>query len=168
MPTIRMSVDEWIKVKANPRQRDTEKHAAKAKHLLTPSPDHAHVSAARLPNETLVKLDGHTRALLWKRGTVPALRIYQLTTILRDRNEMLEFKHSSAVLPGIVGRRPKLTREQLQEVHEVTGSGRTAKYGTVRKLAEKFGCCVKVITRARQQGYMVYAREDKMKSASCA
>lgn len=103
-----------------------------------------------------------------KRGTVPALRIYQLTTILRDRNEMLEFKHSSEVLPGIVGRRPKLTREQLQEVHEVTGSGRTAKYGTVRKLAEKFGCCVKVITRARQQGYMVYAREDKMKSASCA
>ena len=68
---IRMSTDEWIKVQDNPIQRDTERHAAKAKHLLTPLPVHSVVSAARLPGGGLIKLDGHTRALLWARGIVP-------------------------------------------------------------------------------------------------
>ncbi len=71
-------------------------------------------------------------------------------------------------LPGIVGRRPKLTREQLAEVHEVCGSEPIAKYGTVQLLAKKFGCSPKTVTKARQQGYMVYQREDRIKSASCA
>lgn len=70
MPLRKMKVSEWIKVKDNPIQRDTERHAAKAKHLLTPLPIHAIVYAAELPNGTLVKLDGHTRALLWKRNQV--------------------------------------------------------------------------------------------------
>jgi hypothetical protein len=106
-----------------------------------------------------------------KRGKVPALRIYELAALLRDKNEMLiwqEEKMEGKTLPGIVGRRPKLTREQLAEVHEVCGSGRIAKHGTVQLLAKKFGCSVKVITRARQQGYMVYQREDRIKSALCA
>jgi len=102
-----------------------------------------------------------------RRKTVPALRIYQLTSILRDKNEMLEIKRC-VQLPGITGRRPKLTREQLEEVYQVTGSGKASKYGTVVMLAKKFGCCVKVITRARQQGYMLYHREDKIKSSVCA
>ena len=73
MRTIRMSVKDWIgKVKDNPIQRDTERHAAKAKHLLEPNSTHAAVSAAELPNGKLVKLDGHTRALLWQRGQVEA------------------------------------------------------------------------------------------------
>ncbi len=70
MSTIQMSVSDWIKVRDNPIQRDTERHAAKAKHLLTPLPIHAITFAAKLPNGELVKLDGHTRALLWKRNQV--------------------------------------------------------------------------------------------------
>lgn len=70
MSSLKMSVADWIAVPDNPIQRDTERHASKAKHLLTPSPTHAHVSAAKLPDGTLVKLDGHTRALLWARNSV--------------------------------------------------------------------------------------------------
>jgi len=67
MSTIKMTVDDWIAVEDNPRQRDTERHAAKARHLKQFSPTHAFVAAAKLPSGKLVKLDGHTRALLWKR-----------------------------------------------------------------------------------------------------
>jgi hypothetical protein len=70
MSMMRMSVSDWIKVRDNPIQRDTERHAQQAKHLLTPLPIHAIVFAAKLPNGDLVKLDGHTRALLWKRNQV--------------------------------------------------------------------------------------------------
>lgn len=70
MPLRKMRVSDWIKVQDNPIQRDTERHAAKAKHLLTPLPIHAIVYAAELPTGKLVKLDGHTRALLWKRNQV--------------------------------------------------------------------------------------------------
>lgn len=70
MPLRKMKVSEWIKVQDNPIQRDTERHAAKAKHLLTPLSIHAIVYAAELPDGKLVKLDGHTRALLWKRNQV--------------------------------------------------------------------------------------------------
>lgn len=66
----KMTVKEWIAVQDNPIQRDTERHAARAKHLLAPLPIHAIVYAAELPNGQLVKLDGHTRALLWKRNQV--------------------------------------------------------------------------------------------------
>jgi hypothetical protein len=70
MPLRKMKVSDWIKVQDNPIQRDTERHAAKAKHLLTPLSIHAVVYAAELPNGKLVKLDGHTRALLWSRNQV--------------------------------------------------------------------------------------------------
>ena len=70
MTVRKMTVAEWIKVEDNPIQRDTEHHAAKAKHLLTPLPSHAFVFACELPNGKLIKLDGHTRALLWQRGQV--------------------------------------------------------------------------------------------------
>ena len=106
-----------------------------------------------------------------KRRTIPELRLYQLTAMLKDKNEMLiweEEKMAGKTLPGIVGRRPKLTREQLAEVHEVCGSEPIAKYGTVQLLAKKFGCSPKTVTRARQQGYMVYQREVRIKSALCA
>ena len=71
MKTLSMKVHEWIAVEDNPIQRDTERHAAKAKHLLTPLPTHYFVFAAELPGGTLIKLDGHTRALMWKRGDIP-------------------------------------------------------------------------------------------------
>ncbi len=68
----KMLTEDWIAVKDNPIQRDTERHAAKAKHLMTPHPTHSFVFAAELPGGKLIKLDGHTRALLWKRKQVPA------------------------------------------------------------------------------------------------
>lgn len=66
----KMTVKEWIAVPANPIQRDTERHLAKAFHLMTPSPSHAYVFAAELPDGKLLKLDGHTRALAWEREMV--------------------------------------------------------------------------------------------------
>lgn len=65
-----MSVDEWIFVSDCPIQRDTERHAlaAKKKHLSKTSLTHANVSAAKLPGGEVYKLDGHTRAYLWRSG----------------------------------------------------------------------------------------------------
>lgn len=68
--TKRMLTKDWIEVQDNPIQRDTERHAAKAKHLRTPHITHSVVHAAELPNGKLVKLDGHTRALLWRRKEI--------------------------------------------------------------------------------------------------
>ena len=73
-----MSVSQWIAVPDCPIQRDTERHASKAKHLLKPLDIHAVTFAAELPDGSLVKLDGHTRALLWKRNQVrhpPEVRV---------------------------------------------------------------------------------------------
>lgn len=68
----KMLVEDWIAVDANPIQRDTERHAAKAKHLRVFHPTHSVVSAAELPSGKLIKLDGHTRALMWRRKEIPA------------------------------------------------------------------------------------------------
>lgn len=68
---VRMTTPEWIGVKDNPIQRDTERHAARAQHLLTPLPVHSITWAARLPDGSLVKLDGHTRAFMWASNIVP-------------------------------------------------------------------------------------------------
>lgn len=81
MSSVRMTVSDWIGVPDNPRQRDTERHAAKAKHLMTPAPTHSHVAAAKLPNGSLVKLDGHTRALLWERRQVARPTHVEVTVI---------------------------------------------------------------------------------------
>lgn len=74
MESKKMTVAQWQAVSNNPRQRDTDVHAAKAvnKHLKTYCPTHARVHAARLPGGDLVKLDGHTRALLWSDGRLQA------------------------------------------------------------------------------------------------
>lgn len=66
--TIEMTPSQWADVQPNRRQRDTERHAKRAKHLRNPHPVHQRVNAARLPDGRLIKLDGHTRALLWERG----------------------------------------------------------------------------------------------------
>lgn len=70
--TKMLTVEQWCDIPDNPRQRDTERHARKAiKYLATPSSSHYIVHAAMLPDGTLYKLDGHTRALLWDRGDIP-------------------------------------------------------------------------------------------------
>lgn len=73
--TRQMSPSDWYRVKDNPRQRDTARHAKRADHLRKPHPVHARVQAAQLPDGTLVKLDGHTRSFLWSNGEVEPPRL---------------------------------------------------------------------------------------------
>ena len=69
---IEMSVEEWLRVPDNPRQRNTESRLIKAKsYLANPLPIHRFVTAARLPDGRLIKIDGHTRAALWFHGLIP-------------------------------------------------------------------------------------------------
>lgn len=93
--TMRMSVKAWCAVPENLRQRDTEKHAKKASrpggHLREASPAHAQVFAAKLPNGQLIKLDGHTRALLWELGELEAPEQVLVTVIsVRDMEHAKE------------------------------------------------------------------------------
>lgn len=74
MVTIKkMTVREWIGIPDNPRQRDTERHARRARafHLKEASSTHAVVAAAVIDGEIACKLDGHTRAYLWNSGELP-------------------------------------------------------------------------------------------------
>lgn len=65
-----MTPDQWNCVADNPMQRDTVIHAKRAilGHLKSNSATHARVAAAVLPDGSMYKLDGHTRAYLWKIG----------------------------------------------------------------------------------------------------
>lgn len=74
MKLIQMTPAQWADVQDNPIQRDTAKHAKKALrgHLRTASETHDLVAAALLPDGTMVKLDGHTRCLLWSDGRLDA------------------------------------------------------------------------------------------------
>lgn len=65
-----MSPEQWFRVKDNPIQRDTVAHAeyAQVRHLRKASTSQEVVHAARLPDGTMFKLDGHTRALMWLDG----------------------------------------------------------------------------------------------------
>jgi hypothetical protein len=64
-----MSVADWIAIPGNTHQRDTDRHLLRALHLRRPSPAHLQVNAAQLPDGSLIKLDGHTRARLWQLET---------------------------------------------------------------------------------------------------
>lgn len=83
MKHIEMTSTQWAAVRDNPRQRDTHAHAAKATrrggHLTKLSPVHASVAAAELPGGDLVKLDGHTRSLLWSDGRLSAPAVLSVT-----------------------------------------------------------------------------------------
>lgn len=68
-----MTPAEWSAVAAIDVQRDTEKHAGRIeKHMQTYASPHREVHAARLPDGTLVKINGHSRDLLWREGRAPA------------------------------------------------------------------------------------------------
>lgn len=84
-----MSVEDWIAIPDNPIQRDTERHASKAKHLHNPLAPHRHVWAAVKPDgNILCKLDGHTRALMWKRNMIPRPSDVEVHKIeVKDREE---------------------------------------------------------------------------------
>lgn len=74
--TIKMDVDDFIKIKSNPSQRDTEHHAIKAKkkHLSKFHQSHVRVAIAILGNIQYI-LDGHTRKLLWNAGELKAPKV---------------------------------------------------------------------------------------------
>lgn len=69
-----MSVETLFDIEDCPRQRDTAKRAAKAKHLDNLYPTHTVVSIAELPDGRRIKLDCHTRLHKWATGdvTMPA------------------------------------------------------------------------------------------------
>ncbi|MFT4064325.1 hypothetical protein [Paraburkholderia sp.] len=68
-----MTPEEWEAVPPIDVQRDTEKHATRIeKHLQTYASPHREVHAARLPDGELVKINGHSRDLLWRSGRVIA------------------------------------------------------------------------------------------------
>jgi hypothetical protein len=83
---VQMTPAEWFEVPDNPRQRDTVLHAKKAvRYLAEPKPPHLEVKMAWLLDGTKIKLDGHTRAHLWRNGLIPVpdrieVTIYQLAS----------------------------------------------------------------------------------------
>lgn len=92
MAVIEMSVKDWIEVKDNPRQRDTEKRAnyAKSNHLSKYEQPHSFVWAAVKDGQIVCKLDGHTRALLWKSGeleTPPNGKVTVLLIEIKSRSD---------------------------------------------------------------------------------
>ncbi|RLB94684.1 MAG: hypothetical protein DRH26_00585 [Deltaproteobacteria bacterium] len=92
MKTGIMTVEKWIEVPDNPIQRNTIARAGKAnrKHLRTGIEPHQVVSVAQF-GKKLFKLDGHTRALLWKeKKLIPVSNI--LTVMYYDVKSMNEVK----------------------------------------------------------------------------
>jgi len=82
---IEMDVDKFIKIQDNPIQRDTIKHAIKAKkfHLKKFHESHRVVAIARLTGSKREwKVDGHTRSLLWELGGEEGLKAPK--TVLAD------------------------------------------------------------------------------------
>lgn len=67
---IKMSIEKWIDIPDNPSQRDTEKHAMRARkaHLKQLSATHDKVAAATIDGVIVCKIDGHTRSFLWERS----------------------------------------------------------------------------------------------------
>jgi hypothetical protein len=100
--TIWLSVEEWIEVLDNPHQRDTVRHLQQAVHLSRRSPAHMHVIAALLPDGSLMKVDGHTRALLWDIAPATApprvmVTVYPVGTVEEAGELYHHFDNSSAV-----------------------------------------------------------------------
>lgn len=86
--TKMISVDEFIPIPDNPRQRDTERHAAKAvrRHLKKLSPSHCCVAIASIGGVPVCKLDGHTRAFLWKSGSLEKPKGALIATVFEVRS----------------------------------------------------------------------------------
>ncbi len=101
---IRMAISEWTKIEDNPIQRNTERHASKAlkNHLSHPSVTHLEVSAAQLPDGRLIKLDGHTRTLLWSSGELEVIgdfvnvTIYPVASVSEAKDLYLQFDNQKA------------------------------------------------------------------------
>lgn len=102
---VQMSIAGWDRVQSNRRQRDTELHARKAKHLQEYDPVHRFVSMAVLPDGRRVKLDGHTRAYVWTTGGVAGPETVIVDVYACDSEDITEtlyskFDSQSAVETG--------------------------------------------------------------------
>ena len=71
LDTVEMDWRDFDKGKTNTMQRDTEAHARVATHLLKWHPKQAEAAQALLPDGTEIKLDAHTRCLIWSTGKAP-------------------------------------------------------------------------------------------------
>lgn len=89
MSVTKMTVAQWLAVPDNPRQRDTVSHAEKATkhHLKDYSATQASVAAAVLPGGRMVKLDGHTRALLWSQDRLHSPPFVEVSIYLAKNME---------------------------------------------------------------------------------
>lgn len=94
--TVDMSLEDFIKIPSNPIQRDTKLHAAKAVnyHLSSKAVTHAKVSIAKSKTGQW-KLDGHTRAFLWKSGELSSPNVLSVDVYpVEDKAEAIElYKH---------------------------------------------------------------------------
>jgi hypothetical protein len=75
--TVEMSVDAWIGLADHPRRRDTERHIRKPEWELLqrraqgPVLEMLRWVVAGQVGDQVWKVDGHSRALLWSRGSLP-------------------------------------------------------------------------------------------------
>lgn len=85
---VLMSPQEWWLVPDNPVQRDTQARVKQAvkNHLKEYKESHKFVTAIRRPNGSLVKADGHTRALAQKMGLYQGPQQY-IVNICEAKNE---------------------------------------------------------------------------------
>ncbi|MHB8365562.1 MAG: hypothetical protein ACYDB0_00900 [Acidithiobacillus sp.] len=141
---LRMPLSQWFTIPENPRQRDTENraNAALRKHLKAPHPTHRNVSAAKLPDGRMFKLDGHTRAFLWAAGKLKAPADGTVTVTVyaaHDRQEVMDlfdaFDNPSAVMTSqdrIAGGK----REHELVLRSGCLSGTTSLHATSLKMAD--------------------------------
>jgi len=94
MAMITMSINDWIDVPDNPRQRDTAKRAstARKRHLAKYQKPHKVVFAASKDGAVLCKLDGHTRAFLWESGDLETPPDGKVEVVLFEVASMHEAK----------------------------------------------------------------------------
>ncbi|WP_415904152.1 hypothetical protein ACMXYW_11515 [Neptuniibacter sp. QD48_55] len=98
-----MSPSEWMELDDCSRQRNTPKHAKSAvvRHLSESHNTHAVVNAAKWPDGSLSKLDGHTRAFLWASGQLAApdqllVVVWKVNSKEEAENYYLTFDNRSA------------------------------------------------------------------------
>lgn len=93
-----MTPAQWALVPDNPRQRDTERHLARAKHLLTPQKAHSDVQMAATAAGERWKLDGHTRNLLWSRrpDLAPAKVYVRIHEVADEAEAKRMYRHYDA------------------------------------------------------------------------
>lgn len=101
--TKTIGLEQWTLIPNNPRQRNTERHANKIEPFLQVAlAVHATVAAAQLPDGSFVKLDGHSRSLLWDANRIPTpniltVQIYPVSSMAEAKRLYDTFDNTMAV-----------------------------------------------------------------------